>query len=176
MAKSAGQEIYESYPLPGVVLCNVFDAIVALLGAYILWPYGLAVPIIYLVYVAYQEFLILKEGCIHCYYYGKLCFCGKGICAAKLLKKGDPRRFTEKQFTWKSLLPTFMITLLPMAFGAILLAIQFDWLRLGAIVSVGILGFPGQGVIHRWACKHCKQREIGCPACELFSSKKPKKK
>jgi len=167
----AKSEIYETYPVFGVLLCNIFAAGVALLGAYILWPYGIAVPALYLIYVFLMEFQTLREGCIYCYYYGKMCFCGKGLCAARLLKKGDPKKFMEKEFTWKSILPMFMIALLPIVLGAILLLIEFDWILLAAVIAIGVLGFPAQGVIHGWACKYCKQREIGCPACELFSKK-----
>lgn len=165
------QKIYESYPLSGIVLCNLFNAVIVILGALIVLPYGIHVPILYLIYVLYLEFQILKEGCINCYYYGKKCFCGKGICTAKLFKKGDMKRFSQKQFTWLSMLPTFMITILPIVLGAILLAIRFDWLLLAAIIAIGILGFPAQGITHGWGCGHCKQRELGCPACELFNKK-----
>ena len=165
-------ETYESYPLTGVILCNLFDAIIAVLGALIILPYGLHVSILYLIYVLYQEFSIFREGCVHCYYYGKRCFCGKGVCAAKMFKKGDPKVFTQSVLTWKSMLPMFMITILPIVLGVILLVIEFDWILLGMIVAIGVLGFPAQAITHGWACKYCKQREIGCPACDLFGGKK----
>lgn len=162
---------YESYPASGVFLVNLLNAAVVLLGIYILWPYGLAVPTLYLIYALHQEFRIVKYACVHCYYYGKICFCGKGLCSSKLFKKGDPKLFTQKQFTWMSLLPNFMITILPIVLGLILLIIDFDWMLLAAIMSIGILGFPAQGITHGWGCGHCKQRELGCPAEKLFSAK-----
>jgi hypothetical protein len=167
---------YESYPVSGVFLINLFNAVVVLLGIYILWPYGIAVPILYLIYVLHQEFQIVRYGCVHCYYYGKMCFCGKGVCSSKLFKKGDSKRFAQKEFTWMSLLPTFMITILPIVLGIILLVLNFDWILLLAIVAIGILGFPAQGITHGWGCGHCKQREIGCPAEKLFAGKGGKKK
>ncbi|MBN2517305.1 MAG: hypothetical protein JXB14_00510 [Candidatus Altiarchaeota archaeon] len=164
-------KIYESYPATGVILINLFNAIIALLGALILLPYGVHVSLLYLVYVLYLEFQIMWGGCVNCFYYGKMCFCGKGVCAAKLFKKGDAKKFSQKQITWLTLLPTFMIVILPIVCGAILLAIEFDWILLAAIVAIGILGFPAQGITHGWGCGHCKQRELGCPAEKLFQKK-----
>jgi len=164
-------KIYENYPVSGVIFCNLFNATVALLGAFILFPIGIHVSILYLLYVLYLEFQIVKDSCVNCCYYGKRCFCGKGKCAAKLFKKGDTKRFCQKQMTWLALLPSFMVAILPIVCGAILLAMKFDWILLAAIIALGILGFPAQGIVHGWGCGHCKQRELGCPVEKLFSKK-----
>ena len=174
-------ETYESYPAGHVCLCNIFNIAVLLLGAYILSGFGLLIVVLYLAYGVFMEFMIMKSGCVSCYYYGKRCYCGKGLLAAKLFKKEDPKKFTEKEFTWLTLLPTFLVGVFPIVGGIILLLQGFSWLLLGLVVVIGIMAFPAQAPLHGWACKHCKQREIGCPACELFAGKtkagkdKPKK-
>jgi hypothetical protein len=175
MAKSKKPEAYGSYPPSCVILCNLAEAAIVLLGAFILFGFGWAVPAAYLLYCLTLEFRILRMSCPNCYYYGKRCFCGKGLCAARLFKRGDPKIFLAKKITWLDILPDFMVSIVPIVCGAILLSINFDWAILTAVVAIGILGFPAQGIIHGWGCKHCRQREIGCPACELFSKKGKKK-
>lgn len=184
MAKSKGKEkpkdkkseAYESYPLSGVFLCNLMEAVIVLLGLFILWPYGIVVPVAYLLYALVMEFRVIRKSCVNCYYYGKRCFSGKGLCSARLFKRGDPRRFAKTEITWVTILPDFMVSVVPIVLGAILLAIKFDWALLGAVAAIGILGFPAQGIIHGWGCGHCKQRELGCPAEKLFGGKKGEKK
>ncbi len=108
--------------------------------------------------------------CIHCYYYGKTCAFGKGRLCSLFFKRGDPQRFAQKEFSWKDMLPDLLVTLFPLVGGIILLIRQFDWLLLGAIVLLLGLTFAGNAVIRgTFACTHCKQRDQGCPAEQLFN-------
>jgi len=173
---AAKSKIYEDYPASGMLLCNLMGVVIALLGAFILFPYGIHVSIIYLIYVFYLQFQIARRACPDCYYYGKTCYCGLGACSARLFKRGDPKRFAAKRFTWMDMVPSFMVSLVPIVCGIILLALKFDWTLLAAIVAMGILGFPAQGIVHGWGCRHCKQRELGCPAEKLFDVEKAGKK
>ena len=57
--------------------------------------------------------------------------------------------------------------------GIILLSYDFSFLRLGLILLLTIFFFGGTGFIRgSFACKYCKQKEVGCPAQEVFGKKK----
>ena len=62
-----------------------------------------------------------------------------------------------------------MVAILP-AIVVILLVRDFNWLVLVLLVLLFVLSFGGNAVIRgSFTCKHCKQREIGCPAERLFN-------
>jgi hypothetical protein len=45
----------------------------------------------------------------------------------------------------------------------------FTWTILILVIALLLLGFPGNALVRgQLACKYCKQREIGCPATQLF--------
>jgi hypothetical protein len=55
-----------------------------------------------------------------------------------------------------------------------LLLISFRVLVLALVIALLVLGFAGNALVRgRMACRFCKQREIGCPAVQLFEKKKP---
>ncbi|MCX6740677.1 MAG: hypothetical protein NTZ49_05645 [Candidatus Parcubacteria bacterium] len=115
----------------------------------------------------------MKHHCVNCYYYGKYCAFGKGKLSSLLFKKGGSDKFLKKEITWKSMLPDFLISLVPLIAGVILLILNFSWLLLILIVILVILTSVGNGFIRgSLACKYCKQREIGCPAEQLFNKNK----
>jgi len=170
------QEFYENYPKSMVLIANAFHLAIYLLGVYLLWPYGYPAVIPYLLLCAFVHVRTMVGGCVNCYYYGKLCFSGQGALAAKLFKKGDPKKFTELPASWIIVLPDFMVSILPIIVGVIRLVGSFDWAVLAAIAALSLLMTVGNAVIHlSMACKYCKQRELGCPACELFGGKDKKK-
>ncbi|MBL7185662.1 MAG: hypothetical protein ISS70_05000 [Phycisphaerae bacterium] len=120
-------------------------------------------------YGVWIEFRILKHSCVDCYYYGKLCGLGRGKLCSLVFSRGDPRRFIEREVSWADLLPDFMVAILP-AIVVILLVRDFNWLVLVLLVLLFVLSFGGNAVIRgSFTCKHCKQREIGCPAERLFN-------
>jgi hypothetical protein len=70
------------------------------------------------------------------------------------------------------MLPDFLVFLVPAVSGIILLVISFEWQLLALVAALFILSFSGNALIRgSFACKYCKQREIGCPAEKLFGGK-----
>jgi hypothetical protein len=63
-----------------------------------------------------------------------------------------------------------------MVLGIVLLIRTFNLLLLVLVILLFLLAFIGNGLIRSsLACKYCKQKEIGCPAEQLFSKKKAKR-
>lgn len=114
----------------------------------------------------------MSNSCRNCYYYGKLCGLGKGKIAPLFIEKGDPKNFTERNISWKDLIPDFLIFLIPFIGGIIYLFIRFNFLTLALIVVLAILAFPVTGFMRGCLlCPNCKQCELGCPAQKLFGKK-----
>ena len=163
---------YDNFPAWIAILSNFVTMSIYAIGAYILAGFGILFAILYLLYCLWLEIRILRRSCVDCYYYGKVCGLGKGKLCALLFKKGDPQKFVEKKITWAQLLPDFMVSLIPLASGIILLVRDFTWLLAALLIILGFLSFGGTAIIRgSFACKYCKQREIGCPAEQLFGSK-----
>jgi hypothetical protein len=46
---------------------------------------------------------------------------------------------------------------------------DFTWLGVGMLVSLVALALWGNAIVRgSFACKYCKQKELGCPAARLF--------
>ncbi|MBS1194716.1 MAG: hypothetical protein H6R30_54 [Methanomicrobia archaeon] len=89
--------------------------------------------------------------------------------SAWFFPRGDPARFCQRKISRIDILPDFLVTLVPMATGILLLIWQFDPLILILVVALFLLGFAGTGLVRtRIACRFCRQRELGCPAEQLF--------
>jgi len=160
---------YENFPIWMAILSNFVAISTYLIGAYVLVGFGILAVALYLLYCLWIEIRVLRGSCIDCYYYGKVCGLGKGKLSALLFKRGDPRKFVEQEVSWFSVLPDFMAVIFPVVGGIILLVIVFNWLLVGILAILGGLYFGGSAVIRgSFACKYCKQREIGCPAAKLF--------
>ena len=68
------------------------------------------------------------------------------------------------------MLPDFAVSLIPLMAGIVLLVIDFSLLLLALVIILGVLAFGGNAIVRgSFACKFCKQREIGCPADKLFN-------
>jgi hypothetical protein len=161
---------YDSFSAAIVVPAILVSVSIYVIGAYILKGIGVWLSILYVLYCAWIEFRILKYSCADCYYYGKFCGLGRGKLCSLLFKKGDPQRFINKEVSWYDLLPDFMVSLFPLIGGIILLIKDFNWLLLLLLVIMLALSFGGNAIIRgSFACKYCKQREIGCPAERLFN-------
>ncbi|EKF86759.1 hypothetical protein [Methanobacterium formicicum] len=78
--------------------------------------------------------------------------------------------FTNKKVSWYAILPDFLVFLFPLA-GGIMLFNGFNWSIFLLIIPIVILSLGGNAFIRSLTCKHCKQRELGCPAAELFGEK-----
>ena len=162
-------ETYESFPVGAVILCYLVTLLTYAVGAYVLAGFGVLVSILYLSYCVWIEVRILRASCTGCYYYGKLCGLGRGRLCSLFFKRGDPQRFVEREVSWTNVLPDFLVAIIPIFGGIILLVKDFSWPLLAMLVILVFLYFGGSAVIRgSFACKYCKQREIGCPAQELF--------
>jgi len=164
---------YEQFPLYIPLMATLQSLGIYLLGAYVLLGFGVLVALLYLVYCAIMEFFILQRSCKHCYYYGKVCGLGKGRLSALFFKKGNPEHFHTRQVHWYHLLPDFLTFIIPLIGGVISLYLIFSWIILVAMICILLLSVLGNFVIRGFfACKYCKQRQLGCPAQQLFDKKK----
>ena len=163
---------YENFPA-GIVLLSNFVAIsIYALGVYILARCGIWWTVPYLLYCGWIELRVLRRSCVNCYYYDKLCAFGKGKLSALLFEKGDPQKFTEKGMKWLDLVPDFLILIFPLIGGIVLLVTNFNWIILILLIILIALSMGGNAFVRgSYACKYCKQKELGCPAEELFNKK-----
>lgn len=167
---------YENYPLKFVIGANILQIAIYLIGAYIVYLTGLVWLILYLIFIFILEIRLLKISCIHCYYYNKRCAFGKGKLCTIFFKKGGPKKFIEKQISWIDIIPDFMVSLIPLVIGIALIIINFNWILLLLVFLLILLAFPLNGFLRgSLACKYCKQKELGCPAEQLFNKKKSEK-
>jgi hypothetical protein len=117
----------------------------------------------------------LKTSCVNCYYYGKSCGFGKGKLCSLLFKKGDPRRFVERTASWREVLPDFLVFLIPVGGGIVLLIQDFKWPLVIALAVLVALSFGGTAIVRgTFSCQYCKQKDIGCPAEQLFQGAREK--
>ena len=168
-----GTKSYENFPLWIPFIAILISIIGYILGAIILSGFGIIIVILYLIYCGGIELLVIFRSCKDCYYYGKICGLGKGKIAPFFIKKGNSKRFVERKISWYDLVPDFLVAIIPLIGGIILLSYDFSFLRLGLIIFLAIFFFGGTGFIRgSFACKYCKQKEVGCPADNIFSKKK----
>lgn len=162
-------ESYENYPLKVILLSNLVAILIYAFGAYALAGFGILFPILYLLYGLWIEISVLRRSCIDCYYYDKICAFGKGRLCSLLFKKGDPKRFVEKEVSWLYILPDLMVPLFPLIGGLILLVRDFNTTIVAILVILSILFIAGNAVVRgSFACKYCRQRKLGCPAQKIF--------
>lgn len=164
------EKYYENYPLWIVFVSNLLSISTYLIGIFIIYQLGLSCVILYLIYILILEFRLISTHCPGCYYYGKSCAFGKGKLSSLCFKKRAAKEFCRMKVTWKSLIPDFLVSIIPIVVGIILLLINFSWLILFLIVALFLLVSIGNGFVRgRLACKFCIQRRIGCPAEKLFN-------
>ena len=163
-------ETYDNFPLHIVLFCNAISLSIYTLGAFIIAPHGTAYVALYISYCLLLEIRVLVISCRNCFYYGEFCAFGKGRICSLFFKKGAPERFSAKAITWFDILPDFLVSLVPIVIGVVSLTISFSWVMLLLVVMISVMAFPVTGFIRSSiACKFCRQREIGCPALQLFS-------
>ena len=161
---------YDNFPIWIPLLSCVLSIAIYTLGAIIFYQLAILFTVLYLLYCLWIEFRILQKSCVNCYYYGKICGLGRGKLSPLFFKKGNPARFTETEISWKDLIPDFLVMIFPLVGGIIALIMDFTWLILVLMVVLAVLSFCGNAVMRgSLACKYCKQRELGCPAEQLFS-------
>lgn len=168
-----GPDCFENYPAGTVIASNFLSFLIYALGVYILYRFGLIWVIGYVLFVLFLEFRLLSGHCVDCYYYGRTCAFGKGYLSSLFFPRGRPERFSRMTITWKDIIPDFLVFLIPALAGILLLLQEFTWTVLILIIALFLLGFLGNALVRgQLACRYCKQREIGCPAAQLFDKTK----
>ena len=166
-------KIYENYPGWIPVISILLEVLIYAAGFFILLKWGSLVAITYLIFIILLQINLLKNHCVDCYYYGQTCGLGKGKLSAIFFKKGHPKRFTEREVSWKMVVPDLMVFLIPFTAGVIFLFKKFSLLIMGLIFLLFAFSFWGNALLRgSLLCKFCKQRELGCPAERLFNKKK----
>jgi hypothetical protein len=167
--------IYERFPARIVLLSNLLTFSIYGIGAYLMAGLGVWSLAAYLVYCGCMEIRLLRQGCVDCCYYGKMCAFGRGRLCALLFRQGDPQQFAQRQISWSDLLPDFAVSLLPAVAAVIQLVTDFRWVTLALLAVLLVLTFWGNAVVRgSFACRHCRQRQIGCPAERLFNKSSEK--
>ena len=164
---------YENYPTLIVIGSNLLSFLIYVIGAIILYKFSFIWVICYILFILLLEFRILSRHCVDCYYYGKTCAFGKGRLSSIFFLKGQPERFNQMKITWKDIVPDFLVFIVPILAGILLLIQEFSVTILILIIALFILGFFGNALVRgKLAYRYCKQREIGCPAEQLFNKNK----
>ncbi len=164
---------YDNYPTLIVIGSNILSLLIYVIGAFILSRFSLIWVICYVLFILLLEFRLLSGHCVDCYYYGKTCAFGKGRLSSILFHKGQPERFNQMKITWKDFVPDFLVFIVPILAGILLLIQEFSLTILILIIALFILGFFGNALVRgKLACRYCKQKEIGCPAEQLFDKNK----
>ena len=164
---------FEYFPLWMVIIADIVAFGIYIIGAYIIFKFSVIGGWLYLLFCLIVEIGVMRLSCINCYYYGKLCGMGRGKLASLFFGKGDPKKFLEKKITWKSLIPDLLVSLIPFIIGIYILLNDFNWFLLILILALTFLTTFGNGFVRtNFACKYCKQKELGCPAEKLFEKAK----
>jgi len=164
------QSNYENYPLWMIAMANALSISIYAIGLFILAQLGTIFAIFYLFYCFILEISLYHKSCVNCYYYGKLCGFGKGKICSFLFSKGDPKKFIERKLTWWNMLPDILLLIIPFLGGIIIIFLNFQWIILAAIIVIIFFSFMGNAFIRgSFSCKYCKQKELGCPAAQLFN-------
>ncbi len=163
-------EVYDPFPLPLVLFCFAVNISIYVIGAYLIAPLGKIFVVLYLLYCLWMEVRVSIMSCRDCYYYGRWCAFGRGKICSVFFRKGSPERFKKRKISWINLVPDFLVSLIPLAIGVFHLVQSFNWVRLSFILILVIIAFPATGFVRSSiSCRFCKQKEIGCPAIQLFA-------
>jgi hypothetical protein len=163
----------ENYPTVIVIGSNLLSLLIYGIGAFILFRFGIIWVIGYVFFILILEFRLLSRHCVDCYYYGKTCAFGKGRLSSMFFQKGNPEKFNQIRITWRDIVPDFLVFMIPILAGILILVQEFTWSVLILILVLFLLGFLGNALVRgQLACRYCKQREIGCPAAQLFDKTK----
>lgn len=169
-------KLYDKFPLWIVLLANLVMLLTLVTGLYITFTLHWTIGILYIILIALLEFSVYKEGCRYCCYYGGGCAFGKGRIAAIFFKKGDPKKFSQKEVSFKDFLPYLLPNLIPLVIGIILLISRgFNILILIATIYPVFSWLVLNPLIYgELACPHCKQCSK-CPAAQYFIKKEKEK-
>ncbi|OFX48349.1 MAG: hypothetical protein A2X13_15035 [Bacteroidetes bacterium GWC2_33_15] len=166
-------EKYDNFPLWIVLLSNLLSLSICGLGFAIMFRLGWIAAIIYLAYILVLEYRLVKNHCTNCFYWGKICGFGNGKISSWFFKKGDISQFCLHEMTWNEMIPDMLVSLIPFVTGIVLLIIHFDIKYLIGVILLIVLSTFGNGFIRgNFACKYCRQKEMGCPVDKLFNKGK----
>jgi uncharacterized protein (TIGR02246 family) len=170
-------ERFENYPSRIVILSNLVSLFIYGLGYFIMFQLGLIFSVLFLIYILAFEYRLIRYHCINCYYWGKTCGFGKGRLSSLLFKKGDISKLCYKEMKWTDMIPDILVSLIPIIVGIVLLILKFNPFLLFALLLLAVLTTVGNGYIRgTLTCRYCKQRELGCPANNLFNKERWKDK
>jgi len=171
--KTHHQRTIELYPVWIILIANLVPLLIYLSGFLIMIRLGWVAAVSYLIFVALMEFRVISRHCINCYYWGKLCAFGKGRISSLFFKKGNAVKFCEKEMTWKDMIPDILVSAIPFVTAIILFVFRFEFRLLIPFLVLILMTTMGNAFVRgRLACKYCKQREMGCPADQLFNKNK----
>lgn len=161
---------FERYPWSIILLSNALAFSIYGIGVYALSGLGWWFVVGYAVYCLWLEFGVLKKSCVNCCYYGNWCGLGKGKLCALLFRRGDPEAFAAAEASWRDVAPSFLVGIFPLIGGIVVLSTRgWSWLLAALLVALILLSSAGNAIVRgSCLCKHCKQRELGCPAEKLF--------
>jgi len=161
---------YDNYPCWIMLISNLVSLAIYIIGAVIISKLGLVWLVLYLLYIVWLEIRIMTHSCVNCYYYGKYCAFGKGKISSWFFKKGKKNGFTNRNITWKDIIPDFLVSIIPLIVGIILEILNFSLWLLVLMVILFLLASVGTGFVRgSLACRFCRQKELGCPAEKLFN-------
>jgi hypothetical protein len=164
---------YQNYPIRIVILSNFVSLSIYVLGFLIINRLGLVFSFLYLLYILAFEFRLIKYHCTNCFYWSKICGFGKGRLSSYFFKKGDISKFCGRHMTWQDVIPDILISLMPLIVGIFFLILRFEIILLSGLIFLILLTTFGNSIIRgKLTCRHCKQKEIGCPAELLFNKNK----
>lgn len=160
---------FEKYPFYIVLMSNALNLLIYTSGILILLQAGIYYVIPYIAYILVLEIRLLKSGCTRCYYYGKTCAFGKGRVSSILFSKDESKNFCDKQYTKLGLMIDSLVSVAPLITGIVLMILDFSFSILLLCIAIVLFTTAGNGIIRgKFACKFCKQRELGCPAEKVF--------
>ncbi len=161
---------FENFPWRMVAICNAVGLAIYVIGLYLMARLGIVWALLYAAYCVGMEWRLLSRSCRYCYYFGKRCGFGKGLVCSWFFTKESEQTLCAKRISWRDVVPDFLVSLIPLAAGVALLIRSFSWAMLFALAALVFLASVGTGFVRgQVACKHCRQRELGCPAEQLFS-------
>ncbi|MBN1116541.1 MAG: hypothetical protein JXA77_05035 [Bacteroidales bacterium] len=163
---------YNKFPLWIAGVSNLNAILLYVAGFLIINQLGIIVLLIYVAFVIILEIRLIRYHCVNCFYYGKVCGFGKGRLSALFFKKGKTSDFCSKELGWKDMIPDMLLSLIPFVTGIVLLILEFNVFILAALLVIILTTTVGNSFIRgSLTCKYCKQKELGCPAEQLFQKK-----
>lgn len=109
----------------------------------------------------------LKLRCTFCYYYGRRCAFGLGQIASRFFRQGDPAEFSRRTNLLPAAVLNFSVLFVPVVGAIVATAIDFSWVvPVLFFIYILVAVVPGFLLRSSVVCRACRQRELGCPACE----------